>query len=96
MQKVNERDCAFRGGDWGVKYFMRGPKLDWGLILLKPGQTMGEHGHKGDRGNFLRPRGDADLDRGRPKDPDRAGRRFPPGSRRSGTTSATKPRKSRG
>jgi quercetin dioxygenase-like cupin family protein len=46
MQKVNERDCAFRGGDSGVKYFMRGPKLDWGLILLKPGQAMGEHGHK--------------------------------------------------
>ncbi len=46
MQKINERDCAFRGGDWGVKYFMRGPKLDWGLILLKPGQAMGEHGHR--------------------------------------------------
>ncbi len=25
---------------------MRGPKLDWGLILLKPGQAMGEHGHR--------------------------------------------------
>ena len=46
MQRVNERDCAFRGGDWGVKYFMRGPKIDWGLILLKPGQAMGEHGHE--------------------------------------------------
>jgi quercetin dioxygenase-like cupin family protein len=46
MEKVNERDCAFRGGDWGVKYLMRGPKLDWGLILLRPGQVMGEHGHR--------------------------------------------------
>jgi len=46
MQKVNERDCEFRGGDSGVKYFMRGPKIDWGLILLKPGQAMGEHGHE--------------------------------------------------
>lgn len=46
MQKVNENDCDFRGGDWGVKYFMRGPKLDWGIILLKPGQAMGDHGHR--------------------------------------------------
>ncbi len=46
MQKVNERECAFRGGDWGVKYFMRGPRIDWGMILLKPGQAMGEHGHR--------------------------------------------------
>ena len=46
MQKVNERECDFRNGDWGVKYFLRGPKIDWGLILLKPGQVMGEHGHK--------------------------------------------------
>jgi len=46
VQRVHERDCAFRGGDWGVKYFLRGPKIDWGLILLRPGQTMGEHGHQ--------------------------------------------------
>jgi len=46
MQRVNERDCEFRGGDSGVKYFMRGPKIDWGVILLKPGQSMGEHGHR--------------------------------------------------
>jgi len=45
MQRVNERDCEFRGGDWGVKYFMRGPKIDWGVILLRQGQAMGEHGH---------------------------------------------------
>ena len=46
MQRVNERDCRFRGGDWGVKYLIRGPKIDWGLILLKSGQVLGEHGHK--------------------------------------------------
>ena len=45
MQRVNEADCQFRGGDWGVKYIMRGPRIDWGLILLKPGQTMGAHAH---------------------------------------------------
>jgi quercetin dioxygenase-like cupin family protein len=45
MQRMNEHDSEFRNGDWGVKYFMRGPKIDWGVILLKPGQSMGEHGH---------------------------------------------------
>ena len=45
MERVNEGDCEYRNGDSGVKYFIRGPKLDWGVILLKPGQAMGEHGH---------------------------------------------------
>lgn len=46
MQRVSENDGEYRGGDWGVKYMMRGPKLDWGVILLKPGQAMGAHGHE--------------------------------------------------
>ncbi len=46
VQKINEKDSPFRNGDCGVKYFMRGPRLDWGLILLKPGQVMGPHGHR--------------------------------------------------
>jgi len=46
MQRINESDCPYRGGDWGVKYLMRGPRIDWGIILLKPGQAMGEHGHR--------------------------------------------------
>jgi len=46
MQRINEHECKFRGGDWGVKYILKGPQIDWGLILLKPGQTMGAHGHQ--------------------------------------------------
>ena len=45
MEKINEYECKFRGGDWGVKYILRGPYIDWGVILLKPNQTMGVHGH---------------------------------------------------
>lgn len=45
MQRVNENNCTFRDGDCGVKYFVRGPKIDWGIILLKPGQAMDGHGH---------------------------------------------------
>ncbi|MEJ2249307.1 MAG: cupin domain-containing protein [Candidatus Lokiarchaeota archaeon] len=47
MKKVNEKDFEFRGGDSGVKYLMRGPSIDWGIIKLKPGEMMAEkaHGH---------------------------------------------------
>ena len=45
MQRTSETENAYRGGDWGVKYLLRGPRLDWGIILLHPGQAMGEHGH---------------------------------------------------
>jgi len=47
MKSVNEKEIPFRGGESGVKYLMRGPSIDWGLILLKPGEKMAEkaHGH---------------------------------------------------
>jgi len=47
MKRANEKDIPFRGGESGVKYLMRGPSIDWGLILLKPGEKMAEkaHGH---------------------------------------------------
>ena len=46
MERTNERNCTYRGDDSGVKYLMRGPRIDWGVILLKPGQRMGPHGHR--------------------------------------------------
>ncbi|MCK5328424.1 MAG: cupin domain-containing protein [Candidatus Latescibacteria bacterium] len=45
MKRTNEKNECYRGGDSGVKYLMRGPSIDWGVILLKPGQRMGPHGH---------------------------------------------------
>ena len=46
MQRVNEADGEYRNGDWGVKYFVRGPRIDWGVIRLPAGQEMAEHGHR--------------------------------------------------
>jgi quercetin dioxygenase-like cupin family protein len=46
MQKASEADLEYRNGDSGVKYLMRGPKIDWGVILLLPGQTLGGHYHE--------------------------------------------------
>jgi mannose-6-phosphate isomerase-like protein (cupin superfamily) len=45
MEKVNEFEKAYRDVDSGVKYLFRGPKIDWGVILLKPGQRLGAHYH---------------------------------------------------
>ncbi len=46
MERVNENELAFRGGASGVKYLFRGPKVDWGVILLLPGERLGAHYHE--------------------------------------------------
>lgn len=46
MEKVNEQALAYRDGASGVKYLFRGPKIDWGVILLLPGQALGGHYHE--------------------------------------------------
>ncbi len=46
MEKVSEADLAYRHGDSGPKYLFRGPHMEWGVMLLQPGQTMGQHGHR--------------------------------------------------
>jgi mannose-6-phosphate isomerase-like protein (cupin superfamily) len=46
MQKVNVNDLKYRDGASGVKYLFRGPKLDWGVIRLLPGQKLGAHYHE--------------------------------------------------
>ena len=47
IKQVNENDFKYRNGDSGVKYLMRGPSIDWGVIRLKPGESMADkpHGH---------------------------------------------------
>ncbi len=46
MELVNEHDLAYRSGDSGVKYLFRGPKIDWGVLRLAPGETLGHHYHE--------------------------------------------------
>lgn len=46
MKTLREAEQPFRNGDWGPKYLMRGPHCEWGVIVLKPGQAMGRHGHR--------------------------------------------------
>jgi len=46
MERVNEKDKEFRFGDSGPKYIFRGPKMEWGILVLKPAETMGAHYHE--------------------------------------------------
>ncbi len=46
MDLVKEKDMPFRHGDWGIKYLFRGPRLDWGVVVLRPGEKMGAHYHE--------------------------------------------------
>ncbi|MHA1145840.1 MAG: cupin domain-containing protein [Candidatus Helarchaeota archaeon] len=41
----NEKEIPWRDGDSGPKYLFKGPKIDGGLILYKPGQKLGKHYH---------------------------------------------------
>ncbi len=61
MEKVNEADMAFRGGASGVKYLFRGPKIDWGIILLLPGEELGAHYHQEVEETFFLQSGRATL-----------------------------------
>jgi len=45
VELINEQDCAFRFGDHGPKYLIRGPQHEWGVIVLQPGQELGGHRH---------------------------------------------------
>lgn len=45
MYKTSEQDNAFRFGDNGPKYLLRGPWCDLGVVVLKPGQSFRNHRH---------------------------------------------------
>ena len=45
MDIVREQDQPYRGGESGVKYLFRGPRIDWGVIRFAPGEQLGRHKH---------------------------------------------------
>jgi quercetin dioxygenase-like cupin family protein len=45
VQQVKESQQEYRGGKSGVKYLLRGPRIDWGVILLLPGERLDGHYH---------------------------------------------------
>jgi len=57
MEQVNADDLEYRSGDAGVKYLFRGPTIDWGVLRLKPGETLGHHYHDHVEETFYFPAG---------------------------------------
>lgn len=45
MKKVHENDFEYRFGDNGPKYLIKGPNVDIGVVVLKPGQDFPNHYH---------------------------------------------------
>ncbi|MDI6781624.1 MAG: hypothetical protein QME49_05945 [bacterium] len=43
MERVNENEKEYRNGDAGPKYLFRGPRMEWGVLAIKPGETLGKH-----------------------------------------------------
>lgn len=53
MFLVDEKDFDYRFGDSGPKYLMRGPRLNFGVVRLKPGEDFDAHYHNVMEENFF-------------------------------------------
>jgi quercetin dioxygenase-like cupin family protein len=53
MFKLNESSCEYRFGDSGPKYLMKGPRANFGVVVLKPGQDFNNHVHSIMEENFF-------------------------------------------
>lgn len=53
MFHIHEKDVAYRFGDSGPKYFMRGPSIGMGQALLKAGEDFPNHLHNDMEENFF-------------------------------------------
>lgn len=47
MFHINESETQYRFGASGPKYLARGPRTDFGLVVLQPGEDFQAHYHKG-------------------------------------------------
>ena len=57
MQLTNAGEQDWRGGDSGVKYLGRGPRIDWGIVKFLPGEELGSHYHNEVEETFYFPHG---------------------------------------
>lgn len=57
MERVNENEREYRKVDSGPKYLFTGPKIDWGVLKLKPGDSLGGHYHNEVEETFYFPEG---------------------------------------
>ena len=46
MFTLNENEREYRHGDHGPKYLEQGPRMNFGLVRLRPGDTVAPHVHR--------------------------------------------------
>ena len=62
LKKLNESEIAYRtNGNSGPKYLMRGPRSDFGLVQLQPGEDFQSHYHSAIEENFFTLEGTCEL-----------------------------------
>lgn len=61
MYHKNESDEQYRFGASGPKYLARGPRTDFGLVLLLPGEDFQAHYHQGVEEAFFTLEGEVHL-----------------------------------
>jgi len=50
---VDEKDKQYRFGDWGPKYLMQGPRMNFAVVQFLPGQDFQAHYHEVMEENFF-------------------------------------------
>ena len=46
MFTLNENEREHRHGDHGPKYLEQGPRMNFGIVMLQPGNTVSPHVHR--------------------------------------------------
>ena len=58
---VNEEDRAYRFGDSGPKYLMKGPRMNFAIVQFQAGQDFQAHYHNVMEENFFILEGEVDI-----------------------------------
>lgn len=61
MTIINETEKEYRFGDSGPKYLHRGPRMNFGIVVLKPGQDFKAHYHEIMEENFFVLEGELEI-----------------------------------
>ncbi|MFD1021071.1 cupin domain-containing protein [Thalassobacillus hwangdonensis] len=61
MSVINESEREYRFGDSGPKYLLKGPRMNFGVVVLKPGEDFTAHYHEIMEENFYVLEGELEI-----------------------------------
>lgn len=61
MKIQSTQTAPFRFGEYGPGYVIRGPRTDFGVVLLRPGDDAGNHYHANSEETFIAMEGECTL-----------------------------------